>query len=200
MGLCQEQGANTSSHRAVDPALPGPGTSALHAAPSLTPCSLPPRCRWARSSWGSRTLGPQPSPTGCGDPSPPAWDSSLAPLQGPRRSLIWYGPEARSPARAPSPTEQPPGERPSALGSRRGAPVRRPVPVSPAGSPQAPAGFQLLPGGRREFLRRRRPPSSPPPAPSPAPARPWDPRAALGSHRPHRGCPHPRSGMGPELP
>lgn len=119
---------------------------ARDAAPTLTPRSLPPLCRWGSSSWCSRTRW-VPSGTGCGDPGPPAWDSSLAPPQGPRRSLIWSGAGARAPSGPPAPPIIP-RERSPPRGPGAAAGSRQPgwfpsgpgwIPAPPRGPPGIPA-------------------------------------------------------------
>lgn len=182
MGLCQEQGACTPSHRAVHPALPGPGCCP-NADPAFPAPSVP---LGQQQLVQPHTLGPQrhrlwgPRPPRVGLQPGPAAGSPPQPYMVRSRSPGPLGP--------PSPTEHPPGAVPAA-GPRCGGrfPSARLVPLRPR------LDSSSSPGAAGNSCADRRPPSSPP-HPSPAPASSWHPRPALGSHRPHA-----RRGMGPEL-
>lgn len=148
-----------------------------------------------RHGAGMRPAAPVPSHSsgeaGLGPPPPPP----------PR---LRAGPPARPPPQDPGPA--PRCAQPYMVRALRGPPTPPPsgpphspaaVPGSPAGSPQPAAGFQLLPGGRREFLRR-----GPPPLPPHLPLIPGRrrPRGCARTPQRWRRARHPHGGDGAPHP
>lgn len=194
MGLCQEQGAYTPSHRAAHPALPGPGccpiTDPVFPAPSVPlgqeqlvqPHTL---CPQRHRLWG---------------PQPPRVGLQAGPAAGTPSQPYMVRTRSPGPARAPQPHRAAP--RGAAPGP--GSPPRGPG--AAAGSRQPgwfPSGPGWIPAPPRGPPGIPAPTNGPPfpPHPSPAPARPGTPGLPWGPTVPHRGSGiPPRRGMGPELP
>lgn len=200
MGLCQEQGAHSPSHRAAHPALPGPGTGAVRAAPSLPRCSLPPRgtgSREGRSSRGRHTLLPSAAPQPVGTPAPPPGTPAWPRCRDPGAALYGRDPNPGPRSGPPAPLGSPPGSGP-------GSPPRGPGAAAgsrqPGWFPSGPGWIPAPPRGPPGIPAPTDGPPLLPPVPAPHPRGPGTPGLPWGPTAPHRGCPHSGRGMEAELP